>query len=94
MPQTQDIDGTTVMVDFTPRPAATHVSALCRDEGVVPDRRGLWALGPWRWGMLLTGLGLAVTCGVPAAAPVWNGADLGVLISLAAFVAAFIPGKD
>lgn len=49
---------------------------------------------PWRWVLLLTALGLAMPCGIAAAAPVWNGADLAVLIILAIFVAAFTPGKD
>lgn len=61
---------------------------------MIPARRGIWPLAPWRWVLLLVGLGLAITCGIPAAAPVWNGADLAVLISLAIFVAAFTPGRD
>ncbi|WP_146114330.1 hypothetical protein [Microbacterium sp. MYb72] len=94
MPTAQDTDDTAVMVgDFAPRPATTHLNATS-DIPVVPERRSLLPLAPWRWVLLLTGLALAATCGIPAAAPVWNGADLGVLISLAIFVAAFTPGRD
>ena len=95
MPQTQDTDDNVAPVgEFAPRPAGTHVGVITRSAPVVPERRSMWPLAPWRWVLLLTGLGLAVTCGVPAAAPVINGADLGVLISLAIFVAAFTPGRD
>ena len=94
MPHAQDTDDAVVMVgDFAPRPATAHLSANS-DRSIVPERDGLWPLAPWRWVLLLTGLGLAVACGIPAAAPVWNGADLGVLISLAIFVAAFTPGRN
>lgn len=95
MPQTQDTDGNAAPVDdFTPRPAGTHVSVITRTTPIVPERRTMWPLAPWRWVLLLTGLALAAVCGVPAADPVINGADLGVLISLAIFVAAFTPGRD
>jgi len=94
MPHAQDTDDAAVMVgDFAPRPATTHLNATS-DVPIVPERVGLWPLAPWRWVLLLTGLGLAVTCGIPAAAPAWNGADLGVFISLAIFAAAFTPGRD
>lgn len=54
-----------------------------------------WVLAPWRFMLLALGLLLVVPCGIAAAAPVWNGADLAVLICLAIMVAAFtIPGKD
>lgn len=95
MPQTQDTDETANAVEnFAPRPAGSHVSVITHNAPVVPERRGIWPLAPWRWVLLLTGLGLAATCGVPAAAPEFNGADLAVLISLAIFVAAFTPGRD
>lgn len=95
MPQTQDTDDTATTVDdFAPRPAGSHVSVVTRTAPIVPERRGIWPLAPWRWVSLLTGLGLAATCGVPAASPEFNGADLAVLISLAIFVTAFTPGRD
>ena len=95
MPVDQSTDGTAPAVnDFSPRPATTHLSVSTDTTRVVPERRGIWPLAPWRWVLLLTGLGLAITCGIPAADPVINGADLAVLISLAIFVAAFTPGRD
>ncbi|MFE7198479.1 hypothetical protein [Microbacterium oxydans] len=95
MPQTQDTDDNVAPVDdFAPRPAGTHVSVNTRSAPIVPERRSMWPLAPWRWVLLLTGLALAAFCGIPAAASVINGADLGVLISLAIFVAAFTPGRD
>ncbi|UUE19352.1 hypothetical protein [Microbacterium sp. J1-1] len=95
MPTAQDIDDTApVVIGFEPIPATAHVGVVPDDTRLVPERRGIWPLAPWRWVLLLTGIGLAATCGIPAAAPVWNGADLAVLISLAIFVAAFTPGRD
>ncbi|WP_270366171.1 hypothetical protein [Microbacterium algeriense] len=95
MPQTQDTDDTVPAVeDFAPRSAGTHVSVITRTAPIVPERRSVWPLAPWRWVLLLTGLALAAVCGIPAADPVVNGADLGVFISLAIFVAAFTPGRD
>lgn len=94
MPTDQGTDETAAAVnDFAPLAATAHLSSTDTTR-VVPERSGIWPLAPWRWVLLLTGLGLAITCGVPAADPVWNGADLAVLISLAIFVAAFTPGRD
>ena len=57
--------------------------------------RRVWPLAPWRFVLVVTALILAALCANPAANPVFNGADLAVLISLAIFAAAFsIPGKD
>lgn len=95
MPQTQDTHDAPEALEIPePRPATTHVSVVTDSTRVVPERRSIWPLAPWRWVLLLTGLALAITCGIPAADPVWNGADLAVLISLAIFVAAFTPGRD
>lgn len=58
-------------------------------------RRRTWPLAPWRFVLVATAILLAIPCGIAAAAPVWNGADLSILICLAIFVAAFtLPGKD
>ena len=94
MPQSQDTADVENPGEFPARPATGHLSLITRTSPVVPERNSIWPLAPWRWVLLLTALGLAITCGIPAAAPVWNGADLAVLISLAMFVAAFTPGKD
>ncbi|KDA05548.1 hypothetical protein DC31_13730 [Microbacterium sp. CH12i] len=51
--------------------------------------RRWWPLEPWRFVLVATAILLAIPCGIAAAAPVWNGADLAVLICLAIFVAAF-----
>lgn len=52
-------------------------------------------LAPWRFILAATAVLLAIPVGIAAAAPVWNGADLAVLMVLAMFVAAFaLPGKD
>lgn len=48
-----------------------------------------WPFEPWRFVLVATAIGLAIPCGIAAAAPVGNGAELGVLICLAIFVAAF-----
>ena len=95
MPQTQDTDETPTLVSgFDPITADLHVSGLVRTGSVVPERRSIWPLAPWRWVLLAVAIFLAATCGPAAAAPVWNGADLAVLISLAILVAAFTPGRD
>jgi hypothetical protein len=94
MPHTNDTGASAVTVDIAPMPARSLVITVTKQTPIVPERRRAWPLAPWRWVLLLTGLGLAITCGIPAADPVWNGADLAVLISLAIFVAAFTPGRD
>jgi hypothetical protein len=94
MPADQSTDDTTTVVhDFSPRTASTHLSVTTDTTQIVPERPTIWPLAPWRWVLLLTAIGLAIPCGIAAAAPVWNGADLAVLIILAIFVAAFTPGK-
>lgn len=53
------------------------------------------AIEPWRFVLIAVSIIAAIPCGIAAAAPVWNGADLGVLICLAIFIAAFtIPSKE
>ncbi|MFB7843597.1 hypothetical protein [Microbacterium sp. NPDC056052] len=54
----------------------------------------LRAVAPWRIALFTVALIIAAPVGIAAAAPVWNGADLAVLIVLAMFVAAFIPGRN
>lgn len=57
--------------------------------------RRVGPLAPWRFVLVATAITLAGLVSVPAANPVFNGADLAVLFSLAVFAAAFIiPGKD
>ncbi|MBN7792397.1 hypothetical protein [Microbacterium esteraromaticum] len=52
-------------------------------------------LAPWRVMFIAAALVVAAICGIPAANPVFNGADLGVFIALALFIAAFTyPGRD
>ena len=95
MPQTQDTDDVSVTVSgFEPLTADMHVSGLIRTDSVIPERRSVWPLAPWRWVLLLSALLLAALCGPAAAAPGINGAELGLLISFGAFVATFTPGRD
>ncbi|PRB01803.1 hypothetical protein CQ047_18265 [Microbacterium sp. MYb72] len=102
MPQTQDTDENVEPVDdFAPMTADMHLSVAERTAPAIvgpiaTDRRRLWPLEPWRMAFVVVALLGAAVCGPPAADPStgFNGADLGVLISLAILVAAFIPGKD
>lgn len=97
MPQTQDTDDNVAPVnEFAPMTADMHISVVERTEPVIlgpiaTDRRRLWPLAPWRMALVVVALLGAAVCGPPAADPTtgFNGADLGVLISLATFVAAF-----
>ncbi|MCK2031234.1 hypothetical protein [Microbacterium galbinum] len=92
MPQTQDTDDTAETGEtFEPRPAGIHVSLTTRTAPVVPERRGVWPLAPWRWVLLALALLLAITCGPAAADPAVNTADLLVFLGLAIFVATFTP---
>lgn len=51
-------------------------------------------LEPWRFLLLVAVIIAAIPCGIAAASPIWNGADLAVLICLAAFVGVLrIPGR-
>lgn len=96
MPQTQDIDDNVAPVDdFAPLSASEHLSVIVRTAPVVPERTSIWPLAPWRMILLAVAIFIAIPCGIAAAAPpIFNGAELGCLISLAMFVAAFTPGKD
>lgn len=95
MPQTQDTDDAAEVVSgFKPLTADMHVSVTARTDSVVPERRGVWPLAPWRWVLLLSGLLFTALCGPAAAAPGINGAELGLLISFGAFVATFTPGRN
>lgn len=69
------------------------------DGPIATDRRSIWPLSPRRVTAVVAALITAAICGPAAADPTTgvNGVDLGVLISLATFVAAFlipIPTKD
>lgn len=100
MPQTQDIDENVEPVDeFVPMTSDMHVSVIERTEPAIvgpiaTDRRTLWPLAPWRMALVVVALLGAAVCGPPAADPStgFNGADLGVVISLVIFVAAFARG--
>ncbi len=102
MPQTQDIDENVEPVDdFTPITSDMHISVIERTEPAIvgpiaTDDRRLWPLAPWRMALVVLALLGAAVCGPPAADPSsgFNGADLGVLFSLATFAAAFIPGRN
>ncbi|WEK60538.1 MAG: hypothetical protein P0Y60_14655 [Candidatus Microbacterium colombiense] len=97
MPQTQDTDPIAEAVDdfFTPRPATTHLSVTTETTQIIPAASTIWPLAPWRWVLIFTSIGIAIPCGIAAAAPPsFNGAELGILICLVIFVAAFTPGKD
>lgn len=98
MPQTQDTDDAAVTVSgFEPLTADMHLSVSDRtapviDGPIATDGRSIWPLSPGRMALVVAAIIAAAICGPPAADPSTgvNGADLGVLISLAAFVAAFL----
>lgn len=98
MPQTQSTDDNVEPVDdFAPVTADMHISVIERTEPaivgpIVTGRRSVWPLAPWRMTLVVVALFGAAVCGPPAADPGtgFNGADLGVLISLATFAAAFL----
>lgn len=100
MPQTQDIDENLDPVnDFAPITADMHISVIERTEPAIvgpiaTDRRSLWPLAPWRMVLVVIALLTAAVCGPAAADPAtgFNGADLGVLISLGIFAGAFARG--
>ena len=105
MPQTQDSDQTPAAADeFAPVAADMHLSVAERtapviDGPIATDHRSIWPLSPGRMAAVVAALITAAICGPAAADPTTgvNGADLGVLLSLATFVAAFlipIPKKD
>ncbi|TCJ28733.1 hypothetical protein E0W80_04335 [Microbacterium sp. PI-1] len=105
MPQTQDTDENVEPVDsFAPMTADRHLSVAERtapviDGPIATDHRSIWPLSPARMTAVVAALITAAICGPAAADPTTgiNGADLGVLLSLATFVAAFLiplPKKD
>ncbi|WP_146008106.1 hypothetical protein [Microbacterium aurantiacum] len=96
MPEVQDTDDIATAVNdfFPPVTATTHIRVTTDTTPIVPQRRSIWPLAPWRWVLIVTAIGLSIPCGIAAAAPVWNGAELSILIILAIFVAAFTPGRD
>lgn len=102
MPQTQDTDENVEPVnEFAPITSDMHISVIERtapaiDGPLASEDRSLWPFSPWRMGLVVLALLGAAVCGPAAADPATgtNGADLGVLISLGAFVAAFIPGRN
>lgn len=105
MPQAQDTDENVEPVDdFAPMTADMHLSVIERaapviDRPIATDHRSIWPLSPGRMAAVVAALITAAICGPAAADPTTgvNGADLGILLSLATFVAAFlipIPKKD
>lgn len=98
MPQTQDTDDNVAPVDdFAPLTADMHLSVAERtapviDGPIATDHRSIWPLSPGRMLAAVAALVGAAICGPAAADPTTgvNGADLGVLISLATFAAAFL----
>ncbi|MDR6142073.1 hypothetical protein QE375_001627 [Microbacterium foliorum] len=93
MPTEQITDDTPNPADLPAIPASMHM--LRSDErSVLPTSRTFWPLAPWRTILLVVALMFAMVCGIAAAEPVWNGADLGVGIAILLFVAAFMPGSD
>ena len=102
MPQTQDTDENVAPVDdFAPMTADMHISVIERTEPAIvgpiaTDDRSFWPLAQWRMVLVVVALLGAALCGPPAADPTTgvNGADIGVLLSLGAFGAAFIPGRN
>lgn len=98
MPQTQDTDDNVEPVDdFAPLTADMHLSVADRiapviDGPIATDHRSIWPLSPGRMLAVVAALVGAAICGPAAADPTTgvNGADLGVLISLATFVTAFL----
>ncbi|KIP90184.1 hypothetical protein RU09_11940 [Microbacterium sp. MEJ108Y] len=100
MPQTQDSDENVEPVnEFVPMTSDMHISVIERTEPAIvgpiaTDDRRLWPLAPWRMALVVLALLGAAVCGPPAADPAtgFNGADLGVVISLGLFVAAFVRG--
>lgn len=105
MPQTQDTDENVEPVgEFAPLSSDMHLAVAERtapviDGPIATDHRSIWPLSPGRMLAVVAALITAAICGPAAADPTTgvNGADLGVLLSLATFVAAFlipIPKKD
>lgn len=100
MPQTQDTDANVEPVnEFGPMTSDMHVSVIERTEPAIvgpiaTEPRSLWPLAPWRMALVVVALLGAVVCGPPAADPStgFDGADLGVVISLGIFIAAFVRG--
>ena len=93
MPTEQITDDAPNPADSPAIPASMHL-LRADDRSMLPaTRRAAWPLAPWRTILLALALMFAMTCGVAAAAPVWNGADLGVGIAIVLFVAAFKPGR-
>lgn len=90
MPTDQITDDTANPQDF---PAISAVAASTRagDAPLELDCRVVLPLAPWRLILIGVALILAPPVGIFAANPVWNGADLSVLIVLAIFAAAFHP---
>lgn len=96
MPVDQSTENAPNPVEFPALPARRHLAENVVDTSPLPVRgRTNWPFEPWRFVLVATAVLLAVPCGIAAAAPVWNGGDLAVLMCLAMFAAAFaIPSKE
>lgn len=94
MPTEQITDDDPNPVEF---PAVTADMHLLRadERSMLPVSRPAWPLAPWRFVLIATAIAIAIPCGIAAAAPPINGAELGCGIAIVTFLAAlFTPGKD
>ncbi len=92
MPESQSTAAAPDGVDVSPRPATSHVRVITDTNPVVPPRRR--GIAPWRFVLAASAVLVAIPVGIYAAEPVWNGADLAVLIVLGMFVTAATPGRS
>lgn len=87
---TSDVVDDVLCAPFAPVPATSHQKITATAPiAQHAARRRLWPVEPWRFILLAAALIAAAFCGPAAASPGFNGADLGVLLSLTAFAAAF-----
>lgn len=94
MPTDQITDDDTADAQDFPAISAVAASARSGDVPLEFDRRVVLPLAPWRLMLIGVALITAAPVGIFAANPVWNGADLAVLIVLAIFASAFVlPGR-
>ena len=99
-PQDADLsDRNSPFQPYAPMGAVQHVADTAPLPVIVPKRRARrfprLPFAPWRFMALAAILIAAVPCGIAAAAPGINGADLAVVLLVLAFAGVVvIPGKD
>ncbi|WP_295014840.1 hypothetical protein [uncultured Microbacterium sp.] len=94
-PQDQDASDRNAIQAYAQMPAARHIADTAPLPTVVPRRRTpRLPFAPWRFLAIATILLVMIPCGIEAAAPVWNGADLTVILLLASFVSVFFIPED